>query len=110
MCREHCKHSLTPCRYLYEEKYGLPIVRESVDMSALLKDIRDEKVSRIYWFTKNNVDVTEGPCLVIYKDGKVRQSFIPTHGGAQRIFYAMETHGVVGDKLVEQVRGRQSAA
>ena len=59
-------HPSRPRRFLYEPKYGLPVVRETVDMGALLHDIRHERVSRIYWYTKTNVDVIDGPCLVIF--------------------------------------------
>ena len=97
-------HPSRPRRFLNEPKYGLPVVRETVDMGALLHDIRHERVSRIYWYTKTNVDVIDGPCLVIYKDGTLKQSYVPTHAGAMRIFYAMETHGVMGQKLKEQAR------
>jgi len=71
-------------------------------MGRLLRDIRTEDVSRIYWFSTDGVDILEGPCLVVYKDGRVKQSFVPTHAGAQRVYYAMETHGVVGAKLKAQ--------
>ena len=88
--------------FLYEPAHGLPVVRETLDLGSLLSAIRRGDVSRVYWFTRGGVDVLEGPCLVVRRDGTVAQSFVPAHAGGARVRYAMETHGVVGALLRAQ--------
>ena len=41
-----------PKKYLFEPRHGLPVVRETLDLGGLLRSIRSESVSRIYWFTQ----------------------------------------------------------
>ena len=70
-----------PKKYLFEPRHGLPVVRETLDLGGLLRAIRSESVSRIYWFTQRGVDLLEGPCLIVYKDGTVKKSYVPPHSG-----------------------------
>ncbi|KAI3429278.1 hypothetical protein D9Q98_005374 [Chlorella vulgaris] len=80
-------------QYLYESKYGLPVVRKQLSYTELLKAIRLEEVKEVRFFTTDE-DAThlEGPCLVVMNDGSVAQSFV--RDGDYRMAYAMETHGV----------------
>jgi len=70
-------------------------VRQKISYSELLRDIRTEKVKEVSWFTglPAGDSYLEGPCLVIYKDGTVKQSCVPSVD--RRIPFAMESHKVV---------------
>ena len=56
-----------PSRYLYEPKYGLPVVREYLRYEELLKMIRLEQVEEILFFQAEETVELEGPCLVVYR-------------------------------------------
>ncbi|GAB4816210.1 hypothetical protein N2152v2_003256 [Parachlorella kessleri] len=84
-------------QYLYEPRYGLPVVRRRLNYSELLRDIRLEKVSEVRFFSQHDSMYLEGPCLVVYTDGSVAQGYIPQDD--YRMHYAMETNGVRGVRL-----------
>jgi len=83
-----------PKQYLYGRDFGMPVVREKLSYSELLRDIRLGLVKEVSWFTTMPAGdhTLEGPCLVIYRDGLVKQSCVP--GFDVRIPYAMESQGV----------------
>ena len=75
-------------QYLYEPKYGLPVVRRRLGYSELLRCIRQGEVDEVRFFTTHeNATQMEGPCLVVLTDGTVAQGHIPdgdwrcAHGG-----------------------------
>lgn len=84
----------------FETSYGRPVVHKYVKYSDLLRDIRLEKVNEIFWFTQEEDRELEGPCLVEYKDGKLKQAHIPPSD--LRLPYAMSAHGVVCHTLRPQ--------
>jgi cell division protease FtsH len=84
-------------QYLYEPKYGLPVVRRKLSYSQLLRAIREEQVDEISFFTHRGHLNLEGPCLISFRDGTVAQAVFPPHDA--RLSYAMETHGVRGRRL-----------
>lgn len=84
-------------QYLYEPKYGLPVVRAQLSYSQLLRAIREDQVEEILFFSTRGSAALEGPCLVSFRDGATAQSFVPGHD--VRIPYAMETHNVRGRRL-----------
>lgn len=61
---------------LFDPDTGLPLVRDHVDYGELLSEIRLGRVKEIHWFTVQDSQELQGPCLVEYKDGKVKQSHI----------------------------------
>lgn len=83
-----------PKQYLYSDRFGMPVVREKLSYNELLRDIRTNQVAEVSWFKDPRLRgmEPEGPCLVIYRDGRVRQSVVPAID--TRIPYAMETHSV----------------
>ena len=83
--------------YIYEGTYGLPIVRNTLDYSGLLRAIREETIDSVGFFTQRGHSYLEGPCLVTFKDGKVAQAIWPTNDA--RLSYAMESHNVRGYRL-----------
>jgi len=102
-----CRPPLRPCaaagegapppKYLYEPKYGLPVVRSQLSYSQLLRAVREEQVDEILFFAERGQAELEGPCLVSLRDGSTAQAFIPAHDA--RLPYAMETHNVRGRRL-----------
>ena len=58
-------------QFLYEGRYGLPVVREYLQYHELLKAIRLEEVQEIFYFTQENAITPqpEGPCIVHYRCG-----------------------------------------
>jgi hypothetical protein len=54
-------------RFLYEPQYGLPVVRKYLKYGELLKDIRLERVAELLFFTLEDQQDIEGPCLVVYR-------------------------------------------
>lgn len=83
-------------KYLYSPDYGLPVVREELSYAELLKAIRQEEVTELKWLDSPSAFPwePEGPCLAIFKDGRVKQSYVPFND--TRVWYAMESHGVQG--------------
>lgn len=87
-----------PKQYLYEPKFGLPVVRKYVSYGDLLREIRTEQVQELKFFAaQDDVIELEGPCLVLYRDGTLAQSYVPSYD--YRIPYAMENHGVAAIRL-----------
>jgi hypothetical protein len=84
-------------QYLYEPKYGLPVVRAKLSYSQLLRAIREGGVDEVLFFSQRGRADLEGPCLVALRDGTTAQAVIPPHD--VRIPYAMETHGVRGRRM-----------
>jgi len=83
--------------YIYEATNGLPIVRNTLDYSGLLRAIREESIDSVGFFTQRGHGYLEGPCLVTFKDGTVAQAIWPTNDA--RLSYAMESHNVRGYRL-----------
>ncbi|CAD7700936.1 unnamed protein product [Ostreobium quekettii] len=81
----------------FEHRYGLPIVREYAKYHEILRDVRTEKVKEIHWFTQEDEYEVEGPCLIEYKDGSIKQGHIPPSD--LRIPFAMNAHNVKGTAL-----------
>lgn len=86
-----------PPQYLYESKYGLPVVRKSLNYSQLLRAVREETVEEVHFFSRPGQVAIEGPCLVSFKDGSTAKAIIPPFD--YRLPYAMETHHVKGNRL-----------
>lgn len=87
-----------PKEYLYEPKFGLPLVRRRLSYGELLREIRTENVKQLKFFeTADNIIDLEGPCLVVFKDDTLAQGYVPHYD--YRIAYAMENHGVVAARL-----------
>lgn len=68
-----------PKSFLYESKFGLPVVREKLNYTELLKAIRQGKVRSVHWFKAEHkgTAIVDGPCLVEYIDGSLKQSNVP---------------------------------
>ena len=75
-----------PANWLFDPKWGIPIVRRKVGYAELLRDIRQGRVKEISYFDENDTDVVgtknynvglDGYCLVIYQDGRVAQVKCP---------------------------------
>lgn len=87
-----------PKEYLYEPRFGLPVVRKRLSYGELLREIRTENVKQLKFFeTADDVIQLEGPCLVIFKDDTLAQGYVPHYD--YRIPYAMENHGVAAARL-----------
>lgn len=87
-----------PKQYLYEPRFGLPVVRNYLSYGDLLREIRTEKVQELKFFcAQDDVIELEGPCLVVFRDGTLAQSYVPSFD--YRIPYAMENHGVAAIRL-----------
>ena len=86
-----------PKQPLYEARFGLPVVRKYLNYAELLRDIRTDKVQRLSFFSQHEQVDLEGPCLVIYKDGSVAQSYVPDLD--YRVPYAAKNHGVASVRL-----------
>ena len=87
-----------PKEYLYEPRFGLPLVRRRLSYGELLREIRTENVKQLKFFeTADNVIELEGPCLVVFKDDTLAQGYVPHYD--YRIPYAMENHGVAAARL-----------
>lgn len=84
-------------RYLYEPKYGLPVVRRKLTYSQLLRAIREETVDELLFYRQPEQGVLEGPCLIKFRDGTTAQSVVLPDDA--RLAYAMETHDVMGRLL-----------
>lgn len=81
--------------FLYDPVYGLPVVREVARYGEVLREVRQGHVQQILWFfdpARTDPFFQDGRCLIRYKDGRVKQSVIPTVDF--RVPYAMEAHGV----------------
>ncbi|KAL4447504.1 hypothetical protein ABPG75_004723 [Micractinium tetrahymenae] len=95
-------------QYLYEGKFGLPLVRKRLSYSELLRSVRLGEVQEVHFFTTHDDSTTmEGPCLVVLADGSVAQGHIPD--GDFRITYALETHGVEVKRLAPAPTAAQLA-
>lgn len=68
-----------PKQYLYEPRFGLPVVRRQLSYVELLKSIRQGKVKSVSWFKADHkgAAVVDGPCLVEFIDGTLYQSNVP---------------------------------
>lgn len=86
-----------PIQEAFEQKYGLPIVREHIGYVQLLEDIRSKSVKEIHWFKDKDDYELEGPCLVEYENGIVKQSVVPPKDFV--IPAAMTAHHVKGSIL-----------
>lgn len=65
-------------QYLYEPRYGLPVVRRRLGYSELLRAMRAGEVAEVRFFTADaDQTAMEGPCLVVLTDGTVAQAHIP---------------------------------
>lgn len=84
--------------FLYEPRFGLPLVRRRLSYGDLLREIRTGNVKQLKFFeTGENVIELEGPCLVVFQDDTVAQGYVPHYD--YRIPYAMENHGVAAARL-----------
>ena len=87
-----------PKQYLYESKFGLPVVHKRLSYGDLLREIRTGNVKQIKFFaTQEDMIELEGPCLIIFQDDTLAQGYVPHYD--HRIPYAMENHGVVAVRL-----------
>lgn len=87
-----------PKEYLYEPRYGFPVVRKRLSYGDLLREIRIGNVKQLKFFeTGEDVVELEGPCLVVFQDDTVAQGYVPHYDC--RIPYAMENHGVTAARL-----------
>ena len=77
---------VNPTNWLFDPKWGVPIVRRKVGYGELLRDIRQGRVKEISYFDENDTDAVgtknynvglDGYCLVIYQDGRVAQVKCP---------------------------------
>ena len=75
-----------PANWLFDPKWGVPIVRRKVGYAELLRNIRQGRVKEISYFDENDTDAVgtknynvglDGYCLVIYQDGRVAQVNTP---------------------------------
>lgn len=68
-----------PKQYLYEPRFGLPVVRRELSYTDLLKSVRQGKVKSVNWFKADHkgTAVVDGPCLVEFIDGTLFQSNVP---------------------------------
>ena len=90
-----------PKEYLYEPRFGLPVVRKRLSYGELLREIRTENVKQLKFFeTADDVIQLEGPCIVIFKDDTLAQGYVPHYD--YRIPYAMENHGVAAARLIAE--------
>lgn len=89
-----------PKQFLYEPRYGLPVVHKYLKYGELLRDIRTDKVQRLSFFSQIKTVDLEGPCLVIYKDGSVAQSYVPDFD--YRVPYAARSHSVATVRLAAE--------
>lgn len=62
---------------VFSPESGLPMVRDYLKYGDLLRDIRLGKVKEIRWFSQRDNYNLQGPCLVEYADGSVKQSHVP---------------------------------
>ncbi|CAL8467515.1 g7053 [Coccomyxa elongata] len=97
-----------PDKWLFEPVFGLPIVRRQLKYAELLKEIRLGNVKKVAFFDNDDImedrkefQPVEGPCLVIFRDDRVAHSYVPRYDF--RIPYAMETHGVVADRVAAPI-------
>lgn len=97
-----------PKQFLYEPRFGLPVVRKYLKYGELLRDIRTEKIDSVKFFSQHEQVDLEGPCLVVYKDGSLAQSYVP--GFDYRVPYAMENHGVQAVRLPSEPLPDNSAS
>eukprot|EP00775_Hariotina_reticulata_P010429 gene10429-10587_t len=91
--------------FLYDPVYGLPVVHDIAKYGEVLRDIRQGLVKEVLWFgdsTVNDGFNMDGRCLVRYKNGRVRQSVLPSCDA--RVPYAMQAHGVKSSKLPMEPR------
>ena len=85
-------------QYLYEPKFGLPVVRKRLSYGELLREIRIGNVKQLKFFQSYDEAIElEGPCLVVFKDDTLAQGYVPHFD--YRIPYAMENHGVAAVRL-----------
>jgi hypothetical protein len=89
--------------FLYDPVYGLPVVHDIAKYGEVLRDIRQGLVKEVLWFGDSSVNDgfnMDGRCLIRYKNGRVRQSVVPSCDA--RVPYAMQAHGVKVRALVNQ--------
>lgn len=55
---------------------GLPMVRDYLKYGDLLREIRLGQVKEIHWFCQRGNYNLQGPCLVEFIDGSVKQSHV----------------------------------
>ena len=58
----------------------MPVVRERVTFTEVLRDIRTDQVAAIHWWGGSRPDVSKivsGECLIEYSDGTLKQSYLP---------------------------------
>lgn len=97
-------------KYLYEGRFGLPVLRRKTTYSQLLQDVRNQKIDEIFWFPENYgyelPDYREiyeemlplsDFAIVSYKDGTSACCIVPSDD--YRLALAMETHHVVGGRV-----------
>lgn len=89
----HGRSKDVPDPSLFDPATGLPIVRDVVKYGELLCDIRLGRVKEIHWFTQREGKELQGPCLVEYIDGKVKQAYVANTD--LRVPQAMQVRNVV---------------
>merc|ERR1712224_1097291 len=78
---------------------NLSCSNEELTYGELLRAIRIGHVTEINWLTNptGHPFQPEGPCLVTFKEGFVKQSYVPfTYN---RLWFALENHGVKAGKI-----------
>ncbi|GFR46161.1 hypothetical protein Agub_g7689 [Astrephomene gubernaculifera] len=92
--------------FLYDNVYGLPIVRQVASYGEVLEGLRTGRIVEVLWF-QDPPGVTpttaaprasaDGRCLLRYASGQVKQSVIPA--GEPRIMQAIEEHGALASLI-----------
>ena len=96
----------------FTQRHGTPTVRRHVSFTELVRDVRENRVDKVVYFTRRDeyeqvpVRMSRTPCLVVYHDRTVAQSLVPDDDlGLQR---EMEAHGVTVELTVEPMEGYQA--
>jgi cell division protease FtsH len=90
-------------------KHGVPTIRKVIKYGQLLRQIRQERVDKVIFFTWRNdinrepVRLSRVPCMVVYHDRSVAQCMVPEDD--VRLQLAMENHGVTVELTVEPMEG-----
>ena len=96
----------------FTQKHGSPTVRRVLKYGELLRDVRQERVDKVVFFTRRDeyeqvpLRLLRVPCLVVYHDRTVAQSMVPEDD--VRLQLAMENHGVTVELTVEPMEGYQT--
>ncbi|GLC59189.1 hypothetical protein PLESTB_001458600, partial [Pleodorina starrii] len=88
--------------FLYDNVYGLPIVRQVASYGEALEGLRSGRITEVLWFqplphnpaggdNQAMRTAAEGRCLLRYASGQVKQSVIPY--GEPRIMQAIHEYG-----------------